>query len=476
MAVRAIEDFTGFPEMMDGRVKTLHPRLYAGLLALRDEDEHLRAAAEHGIEPVDLVCVNLYPFEQTVARGDATRGRGDREHRHRRSDDDPRGRQEQRLRRGRRRPRRLRARCSASCASPTGGCRWPRAERLAAKAFALHRPLRRGDLDLVRRARTARASRRSWRDAYEKVSDLRYGENPHQRAAFYARVGSPTHLLARRAPAARQGAVVQQPARPQLRARAGGGVRRARVRDRQAQQPLRLRRRRQRAGGLRARLRVRPRERLRRRDRAQPPRRRARSPRRSPSSSSRCCSRPASTPDALEVLQAKKNVRLLELARVAGAAAGGRSQAGDRRPARADPRRRHRDARADARDERAPAERAQWRDMLFAWTVCRHVRSNAIVIAAGGATIGIGAGQMSRVDAVRIAVEKAQEFRSPTLLAGVGARLRRVLPVRRRPRSWRSTRASARSSSPAARCATRIVVADAAGVRWSRRRRRRSRH
>jgi len=66
--VRSIEDFTGFPEMMDGRVKTLHPRLYAGLLALRDDPEHLRAAAEQGIEFVDLVCVNLYPFERTSAR------------------------------------------------------------------------------------------------------------------------------------------------------------------------------------------------------------------------------------------------------------------------------------------------------------------------------------------------------------------------------------------------------------------------
>src|ERR1700733_7528433 len=71
LATRAIEDFTGFPEMMDGRVKTLHPRLYAGLLARRDDDAHLQAAAEQQIEQVDLVCVNLYPFEQTVARGDA---------------------------------------------------------------------------------------------------------------------------------------------------------------------------------------------------------------------------------------------------------------------------------------------------------------------------------------------------------------------------------------------------------------------
>src|SRR5450759_3646174 len=71
IAVSSVEDFTGFPEIMDGRVKTLHPRLYAGLLARRDEDAHLRAAEEQGIEQVDLVCVNLYPFEETLARGDA---------------------------------------------------------------------------------------------------------------------------------------------------------------------------------------------------------------------------------------------------------------------------------------------------------------------------------------------------------------------------------------------------------------------
>jgi phosphoribosylaminoimidazolecarboxamide formyltransferase/IMP cyclohydrolase len=100
--VRAIEDFTGFPEMMDGRVKTLHPRLYAGLLAVRNDDEHLEAAAEHSIEPVDLVCVNLYPDRRARRR----ERRGDRrEHRHRWSHDDPRGGQEQRVCRGRCRPR-----------------------------------------------------------------------------------------------------------------------------------------------------------------------------------------------------------------------------------------------------------------------------------------------------------------------------------------------------------------------------------
>ncbi len=66
--VTPIEQITGFPEMMDGRVKTLHPKVHGGLLALRDKPEHARALAEHGITPIDLVCVNLYPFEQTVAQ------------------------------------------------------------------------------------------------------------------------------------------------------------------------------------------------------------------------------------------------------------------------------------------------------------------------------------------------------------------------------------------------------------------------
>src|SRR5947207_13975836 len=72
IAVRAIEQFTGFPEIMDGRVKTLHPKLYAGLLAMRDNGEHLAAAEAQDVELVDLVCVNLYPFEATAARRGAT--------------------------------------------------------------------------------------------------------------------------------------------------------------------------------------------------------------------------------------------------------------------------------------------------------------------------------------------------------------------------------------------------------------------
>ncbi|UCC67114.1 MAG: bifunctional phosphoribosylaminoimidazolecarboxamide formyltransferase/IMP cyclohydrolase, partial [Armatimonadota bacterium] len=72
IAVTDVSDYTGFPEMMDGRVKTLHPKIHGGLLALRDNPEHLAAAEKHGVTLIDLVAVNLYPFEKTVARTDIT--------------------------------------------------------------------------------------------------------------------------------------------------------------------------------------------------------------------------------------------------------------------------------------------------------------------------------------------------------------------------------------------------------------------
>ncbi|MGD8327615.1 MAG: bifunctional phosphoribosylaminoimidazolecarboxamide formyltransferase/IMP cyclohydrolase, partial [Sphingomonadales bacterium] len=67
--VKDVSDVTGFPEMMDGRVKTLHPTIHGGLLGLRDEPSHAKAMTDHNIAPIDLVVVNLYPFEATVARG-----------------------------------------------------------------------------------------------------------------------------------------------------------------------------------------------------------------------------------------------------------------------------------------------------------------------------------------------------------------------------------------------------------------------
>ena len=223
------------------------------------------------------------------------------------------------------RPGRLRARCSPSCAS----------QRRAAVASTtrtapggegvrLHRALRRGDRQRGSPPRDLRrASRRRWSDAYEKViGPALRREPPPARGLLRARRRADAPAR-RRAPAARQGAVVQQPARPQLGARAGRGVRPARVRDRQAQQPVRLRRSRDGGqAGLRTRLRVRPAERLRRRDRASTGRvdracargarqavhRGAARARASSPTRSRCCSE-------------KKNVRLLELAALAGAVA-----------------------------------------------------------------------------------------------------------------------------------------------------------
>ena len=64
----AIEDVTGFPEMLSGRVKTFHPLIYGGLLGIREIEEHLRQMSEHNIQPIDLVCINLYPFKQTISR------------------------------------------------------------------------------------------------------------------------------------------------------------------------------------------------------------------------------------------------------------------------------------------------------------------------------------------------------------------------------------------------------------------------
>ena len=415
IATREIEDFTGFPEMMDGRVKTLHPRLYAGLLALRDDEGHLRAATEHEIEQVDLVCVNLYPFEQTVARGDASEQEVI-------ENIDIGG------------PTMIRAAAkngafAAVVVDPAdyegvlaelreSGARLSldTRRRLQAKAFAC---TARYDAAIASwfASRTYEGFPPTWHDAYEKVSDLRYGENPHQAAAFYARVGSPTHLLdgvrqlhgkelsfnnlldlssARELVEDFDGAACaivkhNNPCGCAVAASGQEAYERAFACDPQSAY-----------GGVIA---------LNRRvDLA-------------------CAEElskqfievllaPGFEDDALALLGEKKNVRLLELAHWPAPAheVEGKPVIGGQLV-------QTRDLVAETREQMSvmttaqqPSEQ-QWEDLLFAWRVCRHVRSNAIVIARDGATIGIGAGQMSRVDAVRIAIEKARVFQ-PALLAG----------------------------------------------------------
>ncbi len=77
LPVRPIDDLTGFPEMLDGRVKTLHPFVHGGILADRDKPEHMETIASHGIAPIDLVVVNLYPFAATIAKEKSAWARGE---------------------------------------------------------------------------------------------------------------------------------------------------------------------------------------------------------------------------------------------------------------------------------------------------------------------------------------------------------------------------------------------------------------
>jgi phosphoribosylaminoimidazolecarboxamide formyltransferase/IMP cyclohydrolase len=413
IAVRSIEDFTGFPEVMDGRVKTLHPRLYAGLLARRDDDAHLQAAAELEIEPVDLVCVNLYPFEQTVARdaaeievienidiGGPTMIRAAaKNHSFAAVVVDPADYE----------------RVLGELRESGGRVTLETRRQLAAKAFSC---TARYDAAIAGwfAARVYEGFPPSRVDAYEKVTDLRYGENPHQRAAFYARIGSPTHLLdgvtqlhgkelsfnnlldlssARELVEDLDGAACaivkhNNPCGCAVAPSAQLAYERAFACD-----PLSA------YGGVIA---------INRRvDRA-------------------CAERlgeqfievllaPGYDTDALELLRAKKNVRLLELPRWPPPLREVESK-----PVIGGELVQTHDVVSETRDEmrvissRQPSE-PEWEDMLFAWKVCRHVRSNAIVIASAGATVGIGAGQMSRVDAVRIAIEKAAAAQ-PERLAG----------------------------------------------------------
>jgi phosphoribosylaminoimidazolecarboxamide formyltransferase/IMP cyclohydrolase len=431
--VRAIEDFTGFPEMMDGRVKTLHPRLYAGLLALRDSEEHLRAAAEQEIEPVDLVCVNLYPFERTVARGDA--------------DDaevieniDIGG------------PTMIRAAAKnhafaavvvdpgdyevvlAELKDSDARLSLPTRKRLAARAFAC---TARYDAAIsswfARREGSLFSEQRT--SVYAKVSDLRYGENPHQGAAFYAEVGAPTHLME---------GVVQLHGK-ELSFNNLLDLSSARELVEEFSEPACVIVKHNNPCGCA----VGP--------DAQVAYERAFAcdpmsafggvivvNRRVDSEFAESLGKqfievllaPGFDPEALELLQGKKNVRLLELADwpastgftdgvdSGAGSAGGRSSTNalEAKQVVGGVLLQDRDAVTETREEMrvmteaAPTE-AQWSDLLFAWKVCRHVRSNAIVLARDGATVGIGAGQMSRVDSVRLAVEKARATQ-PDRLAG----------------------------------------------------------
>jgi phosphoribosylaminoimidazolecarboxamide formyltransferase/IMP cyclohydrolase len=405
LEVRSVDDLTGFPEMMDGRVKTLHPKLHAGLLGVRDNPDHVAAAEEHGIEWIDLVCVNLYPFERTAA----TRGVSDEDVI---ENIDIGG------------PTMIRSAAknhafTAVVVRPesydavleeleSSDCRLSLDTRrmLAGEAFAL---TARYDTAIARWfAEQVEDFPPLFLRAFEKLTDLPYGENPHQRAALYTQVGARRHVLsqvgqlhgkelsfnnvldldaARRAvrdfevPAC----VIVKHNIPCGAAVARSGL--DAYRNAFACDPISA------FGGIIALNR-----------RVDAPLAQALS-----EQFVEVLIAPEYDEDALEILTRKPNVRILadgERRRPAGLQLDLRPVEGALLVQDADT---DLEERTSMRvvTQRSPDE-AEWEDLLFAWRIAKHVKSNAIVLARDLATVGIGAGQTSRVDAVKLAVEKAQ--------------------------------------------------------------------
>ncbi|MGI8778782.1 MAG: bifunctional phosphoribosylaminoimidazolecarboxamide formyltransferase/IMP cyclohydrolase [Solirubrobacteraceae bacterium] len=406
LEVRAIEDFTGFPEIMGGRVKTLHPKLYAGLLALRDDVEHMIAAETHGIELVDLVCVNLYPFERTAAR----RGATDHEVI---ENIDVGG------------PTMIRAAAknygfTAVVTRPEsydavlqeledaeGRLSLGTRESLAAEAFSC---TARYDTAIARWFAEKREDFPPLlMSAYEKVTDLAYGENPHQRAAYYAQVGARMHVLS----------MVKQVAGKDLSFNNVLDLNSGRLLVEEFSVPACAIIKHNNPCG--AAIGSSARQAYERAFACDP---------QSAFGGVVCLNRPVDhalaellvsqfcellfaprfTDEALALLESKPSMRILEdnerrrfniaerdLKRVMGGLLV-----------------QDRDIDLEDRSamevvtERKPTE-AAWGEMLFGWKVCKHVRSNAIVLSRELASVGIGAGQMSRVDSVRLAVDKARE-------------------------------------------------------------------
>ena len=403
LPVTHVERLTEFPEMLGGRVKTLHPAIHAGILARREVESDLAALDEHEIGPIDLVCVNLYPFERVA-----------REH----------GVREE----------------EAVEMIDVGG---PSMLRGAAKNFALVAPVCRpedyervlaelreaGELSLDSRRELAatafavsaayEAAIASWfagRQAFppvltpvfEKERDLAYGENPHQDAAYYVERGARTHLLAR----------VQQLHGRELSFNNLNDLNGARLLVREFTLPACVIVKHANPCGVavgasieeayEAALAADPVSAyggvvvLNRAVTAALGERLA-------EQFVEVLFAPGYDEVAMEALARKKSIRILnDLERRS-------PEASERDYKRVLGGLLVQDRDWDVADREGmevaagrPGE-AQWGDLLFAWRVCKHVASNAIVLAKDLRTIGIGAGQMSRVDAVRIAIEKATE-------------------------------------------------------------------
>jgi phosphoribosylaminoimidazolecarboxamide formyltransferase/IMP cyclohydrolase len=416
LAVTEVAEVTGFPEMLDGRVKTLHPRIHGGLLARRDLPAHMAALAEHGIQTIDLLVVNLYPFAQATARADCTLEDAI-------ENIDVGG------------PAMLRAAAKnwadvAVVISPTdyaqvlaelGSGRVTRHTKfmLARKVFA-HTAAYDGMISNylgalqpgAEEAAGAVPERAAFPDVFNlqltKVQDMRYGENPHQGAAFYREAAPAPGTLTgwtqlqgkalsynniadadaawecvRSFDEAQAVCVIVKHANP-CGVALGADVAQAYGKALQTDPTSAF-------GGIIAFNRP------------------------LDGTAAEMVARqfvevviaPAFTPEARAVFASKHNVRLLEVPLAGGINAFDMKRVGGGVLLQGPDSRNVGVGELRVVTRLAPTP-AQMSDLMFAWKVAKFVKSNAIVFCGGGMTLGVGAGQMSRVDSARIAAIKAQ--------------------------------------------------------------------
>lgn len=420
--VTGISDVTGFPEIMDGRVKTLHPNIHGGLLAVRDNEEHMEAIESLGIRPIDYVIVNLYPFKETILKPGVT-------HEEAIENIDIGG------------PSMLRAAAKnyrdvivlvdtadygMIVESLDAGT--PISEEthlaLAAKVFR-HTAAYDALVSQYMTRQTGEEFPETITLSYEKAQDLRYGENPHQKAAFYREPDAGPGSIAgakqlhgkelsynniNDANAALS--IIKEFTEPAVVAvkhtnPCGVGIEETIFSAWQKAyeaDPVSI------FGGVIALNRF-----------VDVPTAEAMS-----QIFLEIILAPGYEPEAFEILAKKKNIRLLEVAIGSdNAGAGTKSVAGaprttlkvegglliqdlDLKTVTADE--------VQVVTRRQPTE-DELKQLLFAWKVVKHVKSNAIVLASGNRTIGVGAGQMNRVGAAKIAIEQAGDLAKGSVLA-----------------------------------------------------------
>jgi phosphoribosylaminoimidazolecarboxamide formyltransferase / IMP cyclohydrolase len=411
IAVTEVSDVTKFPEMLDGRVKTMHPLIQGGILARRDVPEHMDAIAQHGIEPIDLVVVSLYPFERVASRRGvdeqtvienidiggptmiraAAKNHGDEEHGGVAVVTDPNDYPD----------------ILAEMSGNDGEIGFAVRRKLAIKAFQTT-----AHYDTVIANWFGESQGESefpdhlLRD-FEKVMDLSYGENPHQRAAYYAETGSRRHLLSR----------VTQMHGKQLSFNNLYDLHAARALADEFKLPCCVIIKHNNPCGCAL------------ADSLEHAYQKAFESdpvsafgsviavnKHVDAKTARLMSElfievlfaPGFDDEALEILAAKKDIRILvdsERRRFSPGEFDYKRVLGGLLVQDKDDDLEERDG-MEVVSERHPTH-AEWDDMLFAQRVTKHVKSNSIVIAKNLTTLGVGAGQMSRVDSTRIAIEKA---------------------------------------------------------------------